>query len=157
MTLRQLDGQIGDAERVTGGRRVALLDGGDRGGDESLEQALDRFVEKVVLDRDGGLAGQGAHQVDGVFVERNDFVGNRLRGEFRGRAVALAVDQLQDADDLADVIRHREDQHRLGQIADLSSNERLIEYSASPGKVVGIVDDQRLAGHGHVSGQTVCA
>ena len=31
----------------------------------------------------------------------------------------------------------------------------MIEYSASARQVVGVVDDQRLAGHGHVAGQAL--
>ena len=146
---RQFDGQIGHAERMSGGGRIALLDGRDRGGDKPFEQPLDRFVEQIVLDRHRRLRGKGAHQLDGLVIERNDLRRHRRSGQFRRRAELPAVDELEHADQLADVRDHRKDQHRTCEYPFFSSNERLIEYSASVGERLGVVDDQRLAGQGH--------
>ena len=81
---RQLDGEIGDAEGVTGCGRIALFDRSDRRGDEPFEEALDRLVEQVVLDRDRRLCGERAHQLDRLRVEGDDLVRHRGRGQLRG-------------------------------------------------------------------------
>ena len=54
----QPDGEVGDPLGVPRGGGIALLDGGDRGPDEALEEPLDLLVQLAVLQRHGGLAGQ---------------------------------------------------------------------------------------------------
>ena len=101
---------------MTGGGRIALLDCCDRRGDEALEQPLDRFVEEIVLDRHRGLPGQGAHQLDDLRVERDDFLRHGRGGQLLRRAGTFAVDELQHSDPLADVIGHRKDEHGAREI-----------------------------------------
>ncbi len=52
---------------------------------------------------------------------------------------------------VADVIRHREDQQRLGQIAVLLIEAAVDLVLGVGGDVVRVVDHQRFAGHGHVA------
>jgi len=75
--------------------------------------------------------------------------------ELRRRGHPLPVDELQHADDFARVGRHREDEHRLRQIA-VFLVERGVDRVFGLGRqVVGVVDDERLAGHRHVAGQAL--
>ena len=53
--FRQVDGQLRDAAGMTRRGRIALLDGGDGRGHETLEQLLDVLVQQAVLDCDRRL------------------------------------------------------------------------------------------------------
>ena len=68
-SLRQLDCQIGDPERMAGRRRISLLDRGNSCRYESFEQPFDRFVKEVVLHGNGRLAGERSHQLDRLAIE----------------------------------------------------------------------------------------
>jgi len=66
--------------------------------------------------------------------------------------VALVVDQLQHADHLAQVVRHGDDQHRLGPVAVLCVEPRIEVIAHVVGQLVHIVDHQWLVLDGNVAG-----
>ena len=72
--LREPDRELGDALGVTGRRRIARLDRGDRGLHEAVEQRLDLLVEEDVLERDAGLRRERGDVRLGDVVERHDAV-----------------------------------------------------------------------------------
>ena len=136
---------------MTRRRRIALFDRRDRRGDESFEQPLDRFVQQVVFDGDRRLTRQRTHDLDRFLIERDDFARHGLRRQLRRRADFLPIDELQHADDVADVIRHRKDEQRTRQVVVLRI-ERCVDRVFGVGrKAVGVVDDERLRGHRHIS------
>ena len=87
--------------------------------DEAFEQALDGFVELVVLDRDRRLAGERRDQLGGSQAIGDDLGIEVFCALQDGVEAALAVDQLQHADDLVLVILHRDRQHRPGVLEQL--------------------------------------
>ncbi len=117
--LREPDRQLGHAERMTGRGRVARLDRGDGGLHEPLEQGLDALVEPAVLERDRRLGRQRDGEVGVPGAERLNLPLDLPRGREPALQVRLAVDELEDADDLFLLRLHRDDEHRLRPVADL--------------------------------------
>ena len=150
----QSHGHVRDSSRVTERGRVPLLDRMHRGLHEPLEQSLDFFVQPAVLDRDRRLSRERGHELHGAPRVRYYLVLHvRRRGEY-GFGVALAVDELEDADHFFLVILHGEDEHRLRAVA-VALVERAVDAVFHVRRQeVGIVDHERLAGHRRVPRET---
>ena len=133
--------------------RVPLLDRRDGGVHEPLEEVLDLRVELAVLDGHRRLAGEGGDEFDRPPRERHDLALHvRRRGE-HGLEVALAVDELQHADDLFLVVLHRNHEHRLGAVA-VPLVEGAVDAVFDVGRQeVGVVEDQGLARDRGVPGE----
>ena len=108
---------VGDPSRVAEGGRVPLLDRVHRGPYEPLKQPLDLLVQPAVFDRDRRLSGERGHELHGALRVRHDLLLHVRRRREHRFGMALAVDQLEDADDFFLVILHRDDEHRLGAVA----------------------------------------
>src|SRR3989442_7148772 len=115
--LGEPDGHAGDAPAVAERGRVPLLDRGDSGLHEPLEEVLDLRVELAVLDGHRRLAGEGGDELDRAPRERHDLSLYIRRPGEHGLEVALAGDELQDADDRFLVVLHRNHEHRLRAVA----------------------------------------
>ena len=151
--LGQPDGERRDAARMARRRRIARFDRRDRRGDEPLEQPLDVLVEPAVLDRHRGLRRERAHQLDGALVVRQHLALDDLGRRQSHVGVALAVDELQHADDLVAVRLHRNHEHRLRAIAELLVEAAVLLVRHVVGQQIHVGDDERLAGGRRVPGQ----
>ena len=115
--LGQRPGQERHALGVARGRRVALLDGRDRGVHEALEEGADRLGQAPVLDRDGRLRGEGSRDLGvGVLEGHDRGPDERGRRPVRHRE-ALAVQELEDADRAAVRRAHGDGEHRACPVA----------------------------------------
>ena len=149
--VREAHGHVGDAAGMSEGRRVALFDRVHRGLHESLEQLLDLLVQPAVLDCNRCLPGERRHQLHRALRVGHDLVLHVGRLREHGVGVALAVDELQDADDLFLVILHRDHEHRLRPIP-VALVERAVDAVLDIGRQeVCVVDHQRLARHRSVA------
>src|SRR2546425_205507 len=87
--------------RVAPGGLVALLDGGDRGAHEDVEEVLDVLDEPGVLEGHRGLAGQGGDERLVLRGEGDHVLVHQAHRAEHGPRVALLVDELDHPDDLA--------------------------------------------------------
>ena len=120
---------------------------------ERLEPALPpgQLAEQVAV----GQGYRGLRRERGGQVPRRLRVGqgvalDGLAGGERAAALALAVDQLEHADDVPARRLHRKHQHGLGAVAGEGVDLRVEAVGALGGQGVGVVDVQDLAGEGHV-------
>ena len=138
---------------MTGGGGVARLDRRDRRRDEPFEQPLDVLVQPAVLDGHRRLRRERAHELDGALVVRQHLAVHHLRRRQLGVGVALAIDELQHADDLVAVRLHRNDEHRLGAIAELLVERAILLVRDVVGEQVDVGDHERLARRRGVPGE----
>ena len=150
--LGQRHGQVGHAEGVPRGRRIARLDGRHRSLDEALEQVLNGLVEQAVLQRHRRLAGQRL---------RNRLLMARERHYLRRRcgygieprlALALAVDQLHHSHHFAALVLHGNGQDRLAAIAGLLVELPVEGVGHAGRQVICVFEVHTLAGLGNVAG-----
>ena len=128
-----------------------MLDSKHGGCHKTLEESLDILVEAGVLDGDRGLPGECEDHVHQTACVRDDLSVDVGRVFEPGIGGALAVDQLEDPDDLVLVIFHREGQHRFRAVPVLlvdRSVERVVDVR---GEKVDVVDDERFTHARHVA------
>ncbi len=131
--LRQAAGEQRHPLRVSRRGGVSLLDRRHGGFDESFEEAPDVLREPAILDRNGGLRGQGGCDFLVLFLEGDGLDLHHGRDADVGHRAALAVQELQHADDAPLGGLHRHDQHRLRAIAMLSV-EAVVEPVGGAGR-----------------------
>ena len=68
-----------NAQRMARSRRIALLDGRDRGLHKPFKQLFDVLVETAIFVGHGGLRGQRERQADGSFRKRPHFASDDIR------------------------------------------------------------------------------
>ena len=95
-----------NAERVSGSGGIALFDGHYRGLHKAFKQRLDVAVQAAVFVSDRGLRGQRFRQTDRARRERLHLAIQVRRGQQARRAVAFAVEQLHDANNVSAGILH---------------------------------------------------
>ncbi len=134
-------------------RRIALFDGVHGGEHEALEQLLDVFVQPAVLDGDRRLAGECRHQLDGALRVGDDQPVDVGGGGENRVEDALAVDQLQDADDFVLVILHGNHEHRLGAIPVALVEGPVDRVLDVRRQEVRVVDHERVARDRAVTGE----
>ena len=123
--------QGGHPARMAGCGRIARLDSGDRGVDETLEQAVDFVVQDRVLQRHARLRRQRQRHLLRTLVERDHAFLEIGRGGQHLARPALLVDELDDPDDLALGRQHGHGQHRARAVADLVVEAAIVR--AGPG------------------------
>src|SRR5258708_20685002 len=92
-------------------RRIALLNRFNGGLDEAFEQLFDVLIEAAIFIGDGGLRGQRKRQPDRPIGKWPNFAGDNFRACQARFGMNFAVNKLEDADDLAAAILHRNSQH----------------------------------------------
>ena len=147
--------QIGNPERVPGGGGVARLDGGDRSIDEALEEHAHAFVQPAVVERDRRLRGERGGEADEALG-----VGQHLALDLFGRGkalcpITLAVDQLEDPDDVARRRPHRHHQHGLGPVAGMPVEGRVDVIAGVARRLVGVGEVNALSCQRHVAGDAL--
>lgn len=136
---------------------VAALDGLHGGEHETLEELLSFPIEIVVLNGDRGLARKRAHKTLVVLVEREYFARKALPGLEHSVSGHLFVDQLKNADAIAFLILHRDDEHRDGAITGRFVEATIVNERFVCRRRVGIFQVQRLARLRHVTRDAVGA
>ncbi len=138
--------ELFDAARMTGRDRISLLDCGDARCHEAFEHVLDLVEQVFVVERDGGLAGDGLEHLEVLGPETNNLLLDGFDGQLR-LELSLRVDELDGAHQRVVVVAHRHSEHRLGAIAVLSV-EALAALRLAGWRVVSIVVDLARA-HRH--------
>ena len=85
--FREADRHLRNAQRMAGGRGIALLDGRDRSLHEAFEQLFDVLIEAAIFVGDGGLRGERKRQPHGSIGKRLHFA----RDHFRARQARLGM------------------------------------------------------------------
>ena len=149
--------EIRDAEGVAGGGGVPRFDGADGGADEALEEDAHALVEAAVLEGHRRLRGEGGGQaLEALGVGEGlglDLLG---RGE-APRGVALAVDQLEDADDVVARRLHGHHEHGLRAVARVLVEAGIDVVSGARGRHVGVVQVDDLSRQGDVARDALVA
>ncbi len=137
---------------MTAGGRVTLFDGRYRCLDKPFKQVLDILQQLVILDRHGRLAGHRADQRIVFAGKRNHRVAFQVGERGLHLGVAFAVDQLYNADHFVVVVLHRNHHHRLGVVVVRLVVFRVVRITRVDRQVVHVVDEQRLGGQRHITG-----
>ena len=139
------------------GGGIALLDRGDGSLDEAFEQLFDVLIEAAVFVGDGGLRGKRKRQPDRAFGKWPHFAGDDFRARQARFGMKFAVDQLQDADDLAAAILHGKRQQGPRSVSGFLVVAPVEAVGTAARNAVGIGQIDHFAVHRRIAGQGIFA